>query len=324
MLRPIPSSLLTLHADLAQQVRDAERGGTIYRRSVGGTTYLYGKVPVAGTRRDLFLGREDDQAAQAKAVAMKRGAAAARERRATIRTLKSRGMRAPTAWLGKILDSIADAGLFGRGVVLVGTGAYQLMEPLAAHYLPDASLITGDVDLVTADLAVRAETGETMETILRRADPSMAGVPQLDLRDPSSRFRGDDAFVDLLTPVFRRADATPMPLAELGAAAAPLQYLRWLIVEPMNAVALWGAGVAVTIPAPARYAVHKLILAQKRHRTSREKRYKDLAQARALIEALAVADPFAVEDALDEARAQGDEGWARPISRSLIELGLDL
>ncbi|HEY0414711.1 MAG TPA: nucleotidyltransferase domain-containing protein [Allosphingosinicella sp.] len=320
----MPSSLLTLYADLAQQVRFAGKGGTVYRRTIGGAAYLYAKVPVGGTRRDLFLGREEDEAVQEQAAAVRREAEAARERRATVRMLRRRGLRGPDAWLGRILDAVADADLFARGIVLVGTGAYQLMEPLVAHHLPEASLMTGDVDLCTADLAIRAEGGESMETVLQRADPSMSGVPELDLRDPPSRFRGKSALVDLLTPILRRTDATPMPLRELKAGAAPLQYLRWLIDEPIDAVALWGAGVAVTIPAPARYAIHKLILAQRRHRTSREKRFKDLHQASALIAALQAADPFAVEDALEEARSRGEEGWVRPIARSLAELELDL
>jgi hypothetical protein len=324
MLRPIPSSLLTLYADLAQQVRAAGTSGTLYRREIGAAPYLYVKVPVAGQRRDMFLGREDNEEVQARAAAIRREAAAARERRATIRTLKQRGLNGPHGWLGKVLDAIADAGLFERGVVLVGTGAYQLMEPLVGHFLPNSSLITGDIDLVTADLAVQAETGESIETILKRADPSLAGIPELDLRHPSSRFKGKEAFVELLTPVLRRTDATPMRLPELGAGAAPLQYLCWLIDEPVSAAALWGPGIAVTIPSPARYAVHKLILAQKRLRTNREKRFKDLEQAGSLITALRAADPFAIEDALEDARAQGAEGWAKPIARSLSELGLDL
>ena len=324
MLRPIPPPLLTLYADLAQQVRFAQRGGAIYQRTLGGASYLYAKIPVAGTRRDIFLGRADDELVQEKAAAVRREAVAARERRATIRTLKLRGLRGPDGWLGKILDAVADADLFGRGMVLVGTGAYQLMEPLVAHYLPKASLMTGDVDLVTADLAIASESGEAIETILRRADPTIAAVPELDIRDFSSRFKGKDTLVELLTPILRRTDATPMPPTQLGAGAAPLQYLRWLIDQPVEAVALWGGGVRVTIPAPARYAVHKLILAQKRHRTSREKRLKDLSEAEVLIAVLQAAEPFAIEDALEDARQQGDEGWARPIARSLSELRLEL
>jgi hypothetical protein len=324
MLRAIPPPLLTLYGDLAQQVRFAQRGGTIYQRTVGGSSYLYAKIPVAGSRRDNFLGRADDEGVQERAAGVRESAVAAKERRATIRTLKLRGLRGPDGWLGKILDAVADADLFGRGMVLVGTGAYQLMEPLVAHYLPKASLMTGDVDLVTADLAIASEGGEAIETILQRADPTIAAVPELDLRDFSSRFKGKDTLVELLTPILRRTDATPMPLTQLSAGAAPLQYLRWLIDQPVEAVALWGSGVSVIIPAPARYAVHKLILAQKRLRTSREKRFKDLSQAEALINVLQVADPFAIEDALEDARVQGDEGWARPIARSLAELGLDL
>jgi hypothetical protein len=324
MLRSIPPPLLTLYGDLVQQVRFAQRGGTVYRRTLGASSYLYAKIPVAGTRRDVFLGRAEDEAVQEKAEVVRRAAVAAKERRATIRTLKLRGLRGPDGWLGKILDAVADADLFARGMVLVGTGAYQLMEPLVAHYLPEASLMTGDVDLVTADLAIASESGDAMETILRRADPTIAAVPELDLRDFSSRFKGKDSLVELLTPILRRTDSTPMPLKQLGAGAAPLHYLRWLIDHPTEAVALWGSGVRVIIPAPARYAVHKLILAQKRLRTSREKRFKDLSQAKALIHVLQSAEPFAIEDALEDARAQGDEGWARPIARSLAELGLDL
>ncbi|MFL6844964.1 MAG: GSU2403 family nucleotidyltransferase fold protein [Allosphingosinicella sp.] len=324
MLRPIPLALLTLYSDLAQRARLSGRGGAIYRRTLAGASYLYAKVPVAGTRRDVFLGREDEDEAQLKAETLRRESESARERRASVRMLRQRGMRGPDAWLGKVLDAVADAGLFEKGVTLVGTGAYQLMEPLVAHYLPDTALVTGDVDLVTADLALRAETGESMEAILKRADPDVIGIPELDPRSFPSGFKGKDIFVDLLTPVLRRSDTGPMPLAQLSAAATPPAYLRWLTEETVDALALWGAGIPVRIPAPARYAVHKLILAQRRNPTSRDKRFKDLAQAGALVEVLAKADPFALEDALADARGQGGRGWSQPIARSLKELGLDL
>ena len=324
MNRPIPPALLTLYADLAQQVRWAETGGTVYWRTLGGIEYGYAKVSSGGNRRDLFLGRKDDPKTEKKVEDLQNAASAARERRKTIRLLRQGGFRTPDPWLGKILDVIAQSGLFDRGAVLVGTGAYQLMEPLIAHFLPDAGAMTSDVDVVTADLALRADSGEAFETILKRADASFSGVPQLDPGKPSSRFKAGDYFVDLLTPVLRRTDATPMPLNELAAGGAPLPYLRWLVEEPVRTVALLGAGIAVAIPAPARYAVHKLILAQRRNATSRMKRFKDLDQARFLIGVLRKADPFALEDALEDARAQGTDGWATPIARSLHELGIDL
>lgn len=76
------------------------------------------------------------------------------------------------------------------------------------------------------------------------------------------------------------------------------------------------------MPQPARFAIHKLILAQRRDGTNRPKRAKDLAQAKALIEVLLRHDRFALTDALGDARGQGKEGWEIPIARSLTELGL--
>jgi hypothetical protein len=111
-----------------------------------------------------------------------------------------------------------------------------------------------------------------------------------------------------------------MAMEELDAGAAPLQYMDWLIAEPVPTVALWGSGVSINIPQPARFAVHKLILAQKRDIGSRLKRQKDLAQADALIEAIQSHDPFDLHDALVGAAARGRNGWREPILRSLTEL----
>jgi hypothetical protein len=225
--------------------------------------------------------------------------------------------------MGAILDVLAHAGLFRAGAVLVGTAAYLVSEPLVGSRLPSPTRMTGDVDLATASLALTAEPPERLETILRRADPTFEGVPQLKPKAPPSRFRTAGGYlVDLVTPTRTREDFNPVALAQLSAGAAPLQYLAWLIDEPVRTVALWGAGVLVNVPQPARFAVHKLILAQRRDASGRMKRDKDLAQAKALIEVLVKHDPFALEDALNDARAQGEKGWGLPIARSLQEIGV--
>jgi hypothetical protein len=181
--------------------------------------------------------------------------------------------------------------------------------------------MTGDLDLATADLALTAEPPESLETILKRGDPTFTPVMQLDPRKPPSRFMTADGFlVDLITPVKRKTDSNPMPIRPLDAGAAPLQYLKWLIEEPVPAIALWGSGIAINVPRPARLAVHKLILAQKRDATMRLKRRKDLDQADSLIDALTKSDPFALEDAIEDAGTRGKRGWSVPIERSLAEL----
>ncbi len=323
-MEKIPLTLQTLYADLVQQVHSApaERG-TVYRQNVKGIDYLYVRASVGAARRDRFLGRADDPDVQARAVAAKEEARRATERRNIVRILRAQGIPAPTTELGRVLDALADAGLF-KDAVLVGTAAYQCYSPIVGMALPAASLMTQDADLATATLALAADEGaETLETILKRADPSFRPIPGLSRGAPPSHFRSASGFlVDLLTPQLRRSDQNPMPLKALAAGAAPLQHLGWLIETPVPAVALHAAGVPIRAPQPARYAAHKLIVAQKR-RTETAKRRKDLVQAKALIEALQSSDPWGLADAIADARSRGRDGWQRPLDRSLKELGIE-
>lgn len=325
MAPTLTRTLQTLFADLVQQVFSAPRAGTPYVHVRDGVEYLYAKIRVGTDRTDLFLGRAADPAIQGQVEALKRGMALARSRRATVSLLKRAGFAGPDRILGATLDSLAFSGLFREGAVLIGTSAYMMSEALVGAFLPEPTLMTGDIDLATADLALSAEPPEALHKILRRADPTYEPVMQLDGRKPASRFRNGGGFlVDLITPTRRKSDTNPLPLRHLDAGAAPLQHIDWLISNPVPTVALWGAGVPIAIPQPARYAVHKLILAQRRDAANSIKRQKDLAQARALIKALQASDTFALEDVLEEARSKGKKGWAEPIGRSLRELELDL
>lgn len=57
----------------------------------------------------------------------------------------------------------------------------------------------------------------------------------------------------------------PSPLPALGGASAEnLQFVDYLIYEPVRTVLLHREGVSVLVPAPERYAVHKLIVASRR------------------------------------------------------------
>lgn len=319
----LPLAIRTLFADLLQRLEIALPAGSVYTRQIDGTVYLYAKVPVGNDRVDTFLGRADDPAVEARAKGIRDGMASAKARRALVSMLRRVGLAAPDRILGTTLDSFAHAGLFRDGAVLVGTAAYMQFEPLVGQRLPTPTLMTGDLDLATARLALTAEPPQSMEQILHRADPSFTGLMNLDPRMPSWRFRNaDDYQVELLTPMRTRMDSHPMPLPALNAGAAPLQHLSWLIAEPVPTAALWGGGVLINVPQPAKFAVHKLIIAQRRNPMDRIKRTKDLMQAKALMAALRREDPFALEDALDDARAQGKDGWAERIDRSLKELGL--
>jgi len=323
-MKPFTPAIQTLYQDLVQQVHDTiERAGSVYTRTIGGAEYAYAKQMIGTSREDVFLGRADSPDVQHRMERIRQEAASARQRRKIVVALKAAGVPAPTSALGAVLDAMAGSGLLHQAVV-VGTAAYQCFPPIVGAALPSAALMTQDADLATASLAISADEGDqTMESILKRADKTFAPLQGLDPRTPPASFRSASGFmVDLLTPQLRRSDPNPMPLAGLKAGAVPLQHLRWLIETPVLAAALHGSGVALRVPSPARFAIHKLIVAQKRA-GDRSKRTKDLQQAKALIEVLQASDPFALSDAYEMACAQREAGWKVPIQRSLHELGTE-
>ncbi|CAN5417584.1 GSU2403 family nucleotidyltransferase fold protein [soil metagenome] len=318
-----PLAIQTLYADLLQQVHAvAERPGSVYARTIKGHRYLSVKRSAGSFRRDDSLGRADDPAVIEKAAAIRAESARAKDRRKIVRALVSGGVAAPGRKLGSLLDVMADAGLFRDGV-LVGTGAYQCYAPYIGATLASATAMTEDADLATATLALAAaNASDTMETILKRADQTFRPVPGLSHKAPPASFRSANGFlVDLLTPQYRRSDMNPMPLPALAAGAVPMQHLAWLIETPVSLAALYGPGVPVRVPEPSRYAIHKLILAQRRigHAV---KRRKDLQQAAELIAILTATSPWELSDAYEDACAQGKAGWRELIHRSLKEIGV--
>lgn len=319
----ISHSLQTVYADLVQQLETAPIGGSTYERDRDGIRYRYAKIPVGTSRIDTFLGRAGDPSVDRQARDLQTGMALAKQRRAMVSLLKSNGFAAPDKTAGAVLDTFAHAGLFAAGAVLVGTAAYLMFEPLVGRRLPAPTLTTGDVDLATVDVAIAAAAGESLADILKRADDSFEPVMQIDPRQRPVRYRNRKGYlVDLLTQT-RRRDERPVPLENLEAAAEPLQHLGWLIESPVTAAALHGAGVLVRTPQPARFAAHKLIVAQRRHANDRAKRQKDLRQASALMAAIRDSDPFALDDAIEDARAQG-RSWAQSIDRSIAEIDAQL
>lgn len=322
-MAPIPLAIQTIYSELVQQAHAAaERPGSVYRRTLKGAEYIYVKRSVGTTRRDIFIGRADAPDAQSRAKAIAEENRRAKERRKLVTALIAGGIPAPVRQLGAVLDVLDDAGILQHTVV-VGTSAYQCYAAIVGHVLSAATLMTQDADLATASLAIAADAeGETMEDVLKRADPTFRAVPGLKRNALPSSFRSGSGFVvDILTPQLRRTDKNPVPLRNLGAGAVPMQHLRWLTDQPVRAVALYAAGVPLSVPQPARFAVHKLLLAQKR-KVEPSKRAKDLLQAKELIAALGSSDPWSLTDALADATRQGRAGWRQPIERSLAELDL--
>jgi hypothetical protein len=93
-----------------------------------------------------------------------------------------------------------------------------------------------------------------------------------------------------------------------------------LIAEPIAAAVIYRNGVLVQIPRPERYAVHKLIVADRRQGGADAlAARKDREQAAFLIEALAEDRPDDLVEALEDARSRGPR-WRERLDRSLARL----
>jgi hypothetical protein len=246
-----------------------------------------------------------------------------RVRRELAARLRRAGLPAPLPFEGAVLAALAGAGLFRLRAVLVGSSAYQAYSGLIGVRLPEALHSTEDMDFAQ-DYGVSValdDQAAPLEAALHTVDPSFAPFEKWSAPGVSVGFRNARGFkVEFLTT--HRGDrvhgdgASLLPSLAVG--AQPLAFLDYLILDPVPSVALHNAGIAVVVPAPARYAVHKLIVASRR--TQLAKAPKDLDQAAALIEAFfAAGRRVDLLDAFEEAAARGP-AWSSALRAGLARL----
>lgn len=317
MVQRLPLAIHTNVADLIDQLRVAQiaafsDGATFLRRERKGRFYWYVRSrQVRGERAERYLGPETPQLL-ATIDAAKAEKSAADGRRMIVRGLRGAGLHATDERTARILRALGAAGAFRLRAVVVGTVAFQTYGALLGFTLPSQAVRTGDLD-IAQDYGVSVALDDRLDhafiDVLRGADPTFKAVPKLDPAK-SATYRTIDGYaVDMLTTSRGGGDEETSRLASLNTDATPLRFLDFLLRDPVDAAILHDDGILVRVPAPARYAVHKMIISRKRSQAN-PKRRKDLEQAEALIHALALDDPFALREAYAEARDRG-EVWRK-------------
>jgi hypothetical protein len=218
-----------------------------------------------------------------------------RERRSLVMSLRDAGLPTPPALVGDVVEALWKAGIFRLRVVLVGTSAYQTYAGLLGVRLPTAPIMTGDVDFAqfhSVSMLVEDTMPPMLET-LQAVDKTFRARPHLSGQAVTAYVNAKNFSVEFLTPNRGGDDNAEKPVrmpARGGASAQTLRYLDFLVTQPVQAVFLHKGGVPVTVPAPERYATHKLIVAvvRKHDVNGAAKARKDAQQAGLLIEALAL------------------------------------
>jgi hypothetical protein len=286
----------------------------------GNKIYWYDSYRVGSAVLKAYIG-EDSEALRVRLArhqalrSQAQGRAAERTR--LIRVLRAEGFTGPDASTGSLLAAMAAAGVFRLGGTVIGTHAFRLYEgELGLRYRFDDLAQTGDLDIASFErlsLVLDDRAEPPLQTVL--SDFSFEPVPTLD-NAPAWRWRQSrgTAMVEFLTPAF--GEETVRPLAALGVTAQALHYLNYLIADPIPAVATYRSGVLVQVPRPERFAIHKLIVSDRRRDHDRIKAHKDRSQVAFLIDALLEDRPEELRQAYQEAMAQGPK-WRERLGRAL-------
>jgi hypothetical protein len=320
----LPLSAHTIYQDLLEMHRlhaISEVGGTPFLKELPHGKYWYARQRIGDRPVDRYIGPDsDDLRERLQSTAQHHEARKDFERRAAVfvAQLRSAGLPTMDRTTGKVLNAMARVGVFRLGGTLVGTHAFRLYAAELGTSFSGTMAATEDVDV---------EAFENLKLAIDdRLDPSIAETfkelhlepaPSLDpKRQPTQwMMAGGGTTVEFLVPRMREGQDI-VKLDTLGVYAQGLPFLNFLITGPIAAVALYRSGILVQIPRPERYAIHKLIVAQRRSASARATVVKDLAQAHALISVLVEDRPGELEETYRTALESGPK-WRDAIGRSL-------
>jgi hypothetical protein len=190
----------------------------------------------------------------------------------------------------RLFELLERVGVFLVGGVVVGSHAFAIYANMLGVKWESESTRTADLD-IAADpnlLIGIANVPVDLRGALLDSGMGFFEVPALNRKHPSTSYaiRGRQLRVDLLTPMRGKPVDAPIEIQVLGVPAEPVRFLDYLLEATEPAAIVARAGVLVNVPAPARYALHKLVTLQRRPAAFQTKALKDFAQARQLLEVL--------------------------------------
>jgi hypothetical protein len=329
----LPLSAQTAYAQLADvaTAQELDRSienlhGSFSRKTVQGSAYWYFSFrDLNGQLRQLYVGPDTDPV---RAAVQRAKDAPAKPDAALAPLAKAAVALGCAPALPKHLRAVrrlSDYGFFRAGGVLVGTHAFiALGNMLGVKWFAGGS--TTDVDFAHAgknlSVALPADVEIDVHGALTSFERGFIPLVQLSGEAGASyKLSGDPEFqVDFLTSLHRGGDG-PVMIPNLNVCLQPLRFMEFSLERVAQAVLADRNGVAVmvNIPAPERYAVHKLLVVGERSGAMRTKANKDLQQAAALFAYLLDTQPATLHEAWHDAIARGP-GWRKRAVEGLIAL----
>ena len=328
-IQRLPDTVTLQYSELMQQcVHPAPDGANISFKSkiVAGKRYWYLFISLGSRRSEHYLGEEttelldkieeerelwesteDDRVARQRLVAM----------------LLAGGATTTPVYEGKVIALLERSGLFLVGGIVIGTLAFRAYANMLG-VIWHSELQTRDIDLASdynyRIVVPRSKRPIDLPNLLLDSGMGFLEVPALNRKSPSTKFKifGQELAVELLTPMRGRDTAKPIEIPGLAAFAEPIRFLDYLLEDIQPAVLLYKHGVLINVPAPARFAFHKLVVSQRRRASDVEKIKRDLMQAEQLFEVLIEGRPGDLILAYEAAEKMGDKFLQQ------LNLGMDM
>jgi hypothetical protein len=330
-LKPLSMPAQTAFAQVVEAALTAEHlrtvadlPGAFTHKLVKGYKYWYYQFSEpSGARRQIFVGPDTD-AVQALVSRAKQPADV--NLPALTRSALALGCGEVLTRHFKVLRRLSDYGFFQAGGVLIGTHAFVAYgNMLGIQWSSVEASLTYDIDFAHAGksislaLAANAEvrTHEAIQSLEMGFLPisGLAGKTGGAYLIPNEKeFR-----LDFLTTVGRGGEV-PYEHPDLHVTLQPLKFMEYSLVNVQQTAILASTGaIMVNVPHPARYALHKLIVAGEREGAFSIKSGKDYMQTGLLLAVLREAKPWDVKEAWEDLMTRG-VGWKTRAQRGLIAL----
>ena len=224
----------------------------------------------------------------------------------------------------KTIALLAQQNLFRKGVYIIGSQGFVSICNALGISVNTPFLRANEFVSQGLSLAIPDERHSVPDSpaALKKFDDNFNLIPELDEKNRganlSTSLEIKKTKVDFLTADSGKVE--PVNFDDLGIAAKPLRFMGFLLGgEPLKGLFIGTYAITVTLPNPARFAIHKLIISQERPHHFKTRSQKDIAQAAILLDYLIDEDPAQVIDALSA--CLNIEGAVKNIKKSLPELG---
>lgn len=310
-----PESARLLYSQLLSQclqgTAPSGRGLSFVSKRIGGGKHWYLQLIVGSRKTQHYVGSDTAEVRrliQQEKTLWKEATADRNAREQLVSMLVSGGAYSMSTADARIFELLERAGVFLANGVVVGSHAFSMYGNMLGTRWSTELTRTQDVDVATERhvLIGIADRPVNLRQALIESELGFIEVPALSRKAPSTKFRirGQQISVDILTPMLGRTSSKAILVPALGAFAEPVRSLDYLLADTQPAVVVAKAGLLVNVPAPARFALHKLVISQRRVPAFHGNARKDLAQADELLRYLAEARPADLQRAWKATQSQ--------------------